>query len=224
MVASAKVNNINFLYKKRSLYGQVVSWAVTYGIILTVLVVLAVILTSYYEYHWTKQLYDTNQAINAAAANISAQHDFEYQFLLTQQKLDLYNSLTENEQMDDLFPKLNALTPSGVRINDLTIEPDFVHLIGFAASQNALTQFANNLNATDHYRFDDEQMLTITNLTAQEISQEVDSLTGVTGYKLALNFNYKIEPNPVGSSPTFVNQLTLSPITSLETTPDANLQ
>ena len=84
-------------------------------VVLAALVVVFWLVTGSYLAYRTSERDKLITQVNQVVASLEATRDFERRFIVTRDKLELYGEINTNEKMVDLFPRLSALVPYGVR-------------------------------------------------------------------------------------------------------------
>ncbi len=193
-----KVKNTTLAPSTINLLGQetplqkILSRLVLYLLFAMALIALISLGLAIYKFYLDTKLQASTTQVNQEITAINSQQDFINQFLLVQEKLALYQEVTQEEKIEDLFPKLSVLVPPGLVVYEMNILQDQVTLNCVVADQSILVQFVNNLNLASNYDFGDNQTLTIANTTAQEIAKSDSSSGGTDNYDFSLSFNYTL--------------------------------
>jgi Tfp pilus assembly protein PilN len=185
---------VNFIAVKPDKVSSGLKTSLLVGLVLTALVVVFLLGSSAYLASVKQELVEVNSQIDSTVKNLQASAGVETEYLLVQSKLDLYSTINENEKMADLFPKITAIVPDGIRLQDMTIQPQKVTISCVAENLMAVTQFNNNLLQADGTTFDDGQVLTMTDISFPDVSNDTNRRAGDTlGYNITVTFNYSIK-------------------------------
>jgi len=190
--AKAQDKQINFVPPTFDRLSLGLQMGLTYGVIATIIVIVIIVATSSYELQLQNKLSKLNSQIEEKAQELVSMKSFECKFLETQEKLELYSQISNDEKMAELFPKLAALIPDGVRVKDLIITPDQVEIEGMANNQVSLSQFATNLKHASNLVFDNGQSITVGDPNLREIVKNPDQLGNDTGYNFSIHFYYNV--------------------------------
>lgn len=172
-------------------------------VILAALVVIFWLSTSSILAYKAKQKQELQAEVNQAVASLKATSEFERDYIVVSDKLSLYQEIDESEKIIDLFPRLSALVPGGVRLQDMSIGQQTVVITAVSDDLNTLTLFYNNLQMADGTLMADGQRFKLKDLTYRDVSKDTNGLsTGSDGFVMSFTFNYLIEaaPSPSPSS------------------------
>lgn len=164
-------------------------------VVLAALVVVFWLATGSYLAYRTSERDKLITQVNQVVASLEATRDFERRFIVTRDKLELYGEININEKMVDLFPRLSALVPYGVRLQSMSIAPQTVIITALSNDLNSLTLFYNNLQTADGSLLDDGQRFKLKDLTYRDVSKDSSNqIAASDGYVMSFTFNYLIEP------------------------------
>jgi Tfp pilus assembly protein PilN len=192
--SNSVASSVNFVAVKPDKVSTALKQSLVVGLGLTLLVVVFLLGSSGYLASAKQDLTEVNGQIDGVVRSLEATANFEQSFLLVQSKLDLYSTINQNEKMADLFPKITAIVPDGVRLQDMTIQPQSVNITCLTNDLTAMTQFYNNLQLANGTTFDDGQVLEMTDIDVRNVSNDTNQRIGEDlSYNLTVTFNYSIK-------------------------------
>lgn len=204
-----KKPGINFVAIALDAWQVALQRLVVLVVILAALVVVFWLSTSSFLAYKSKQKQDLQTAVNQVVASLKATSEFERAYIVVSDKLSLYQEIDESEKMIDLFPRLSALVPDGVRLQDMSIGQQTVIITAVSDDLNTLTLFYNNLQMADGTLMADGQRFKLKDLTYRDVSKDTSGLSaGSAGFIMSFTFNYLIEaaepmaPETQSSNPT----------------------
>ena len=118
---------------------------------------------------------------------------FESKFLATKQKLTRYGQLADDEKMVSFFQILAALTPPGVQILTLRVEPHSAEITSFVADKKAYSDLAANIWSVNNATFPDGKKLIIDEVSFPDVAMAHNSASGAEGLNVTWGFSYTIE-------------------------------
>ena len=68
-----------------------------------------------------------------------------------QAKIEQYQQIEQESNIVESFANLSAVTPEGIQLSDLTIEPASVTITGVSLSQSAFNTFVTNLQLSPDF-------------------------------------------------------------------------
>ncbi|MEN8253272.1 MAG: PilN domain-containing protein, partial [Patescibacteria group bacterium] len=92
-----------------------------------------------------RQVTDLNEEIFQKQIIIESYGPLENDVRALQKKIDEYKQVEQKENLSNVFPTLQSLTPRGILYDELKISARKIELLGSASSQNSFSIFANNL-------------------------------------------------------------------------------
>lgn len=134
-----------------SLLGRVLKWALSVGRYLVIFTELVVIVSFATRFTLDRQVTDLNDALNQKKLIIESYGSLEEQFRTVQSKLTDSKQIDQQINIADAFPKLTAIVPRDISLDELTLTTDSVYLSGTAPSQNSLNLFLNNLQVSKDF-------------------------------------------------------------------------
>jgi hypothetical protein len=193
-----KQGEVNFIQTGLDLTTGILRKLMLGGVVVVAIVVVGLIGVSFYQASLDKELSGVKAQMNAVAASLKATNEFENEFLAVQDKLLVYSDINDNEKMTDLFPKLSALIPDDVRLQDLIIYPDSVELICVGSDVLSVARFKANLEilgSGEGIEFEDGQRMILGNVEFKDVTKsdaKSESNAGA-GFNQVVTFNYSIK-------------------------------
>lgn len=174
-------------------------------LVITVVTLMAWILCGW-EYYLQRRLDRTNRELNDLAAQVETKMEervgvtddypgirFESKFLATKQKLTRYGQLADDEKMVSFFQILGALTPPGVQILTLRVEPHSAEITSFVADKKAYSDLAANIWSVNNATFPDGKKLIIDEVSFPDVAMSHNNSNGAEGLNVTWGFSYTIE-------------------------------
>lgn len=134
-----------------SLLGRTLKWALSVGRYLVIFTELVVIISFATRFSLDRQVTDLNEALNQKKLVTESYGELENSFRVIQTKLTDSKQIDQQINIADAFPKLTAIVPREVQLDELTLTTDTVFLSGTAPSQNTLNLFLNNLQVSKDF-------------------------------------------------------------------------
>jgi Tfp pilus assembly protein PilN len=134
-----------------SLLGRTLKWALSVGRYLVIFTELVVIISFATRFTLDRQVTDLNDALNQKKLVIESYGELESTFRTIQTKLTDSKQIDQQINIADAFPKLTAIVPREVQLDELTVTADSVFLSGSAPSQNTLNLFLNNIQVSKDF-------------------------------------------------------------------------
>ena len=131
--------------------GKVLRWALSVGRYIVIFTELVVIISFATRFSLDRQNTDLNNSIHQKEAIISSYGDLEQKVRTAQQKIEQYQQIEQQTNLSDVFPRLSAITPRDVRLDQLIIKPTNVSLEGTTLSQASLNLLISNLQLTKEF-------------------------------------------------------------------------
>ncbi len=119
-----------------SLVGKFLLWALSIGRYIVVFTELIVILSFLSRFSLDRQLTDVNEEIVRQKAIIQSYGDLENRIRRIQQQVSLVNKVDESLYSPDLMSMLSGVTPTDVRLTELTVSENTVLITGQALTSN----------------------------------------------------------------------------------------
>ena len=197
--------SINFITVKKDHMAAGLQIAINWGLVITILVAIALWVSTGVEYYLRRTLNDLNTNVASIGSEVLNRKDqlkgnnirFESKYLAISQKLNRYYLLANDEKMVDLFGILSAILPDGMRATTLTIQPHSVRIVFFVSGDEeyqALVDFAANLQwLATNSSFQDGKKLIMEEPAIGEIAMASDRASGGTGLEMSFSFDYSIE-------------------------------
>lgn len=132
--------------------GKVLKWALSIGRYIVIFTELVVIISFVTRFSLDVQVTDLNEAINQKQVIIESYGDLESEVRAVQKKIDQYNQVAQQTNLADIFPELSQITPSDVKLDELSITPGTVSMQGVATTNASLNTFINNLQLAPNFR------------------------------------------------------------------------
>lgn len=151
----AKSRPINLLPQEEfesSVLGRVLRWAMgTFRII--VIVTEMVVMGAFLSRFWLDaQNSDLNDQVKTAAAEISAQADFENQFRQVQTRLKIFKDISANAQSSKKLDLIASKIPSDIVLSSVTISSTSSDIKGNSGSETSIAQLISNLKAEPTFK------------------------------------------------------------------------
>jgi Tfp pilus assembly protein PilN len=193
-----KHGGVNFIQSGLDRTTDILRKLMVWGVVTVALVVVSLIGVSFYQASLDKELSGVKAQMNIAAASLKATSEFENEFLAVQDKLLVYSDINDDEKMMDLFPKLSALIPDDVRLQDLIIYPDSVELICIGNDVLSVARFKANLEilgSGEGIEFEDGQRMILGNVEFKDVtkSDTKSESNAAAGFNQVVTFNYSIK-------------------------------
>jgi hypothetical protein len=193
-----KQGEVNFIQPSSDLITNILRKLMLGGVVVVALVVVGLVGVSFYQASLDKKLSEVKAQMNVAAVSLKATSEFENEFLAVQDKLLVYSDINDDEKMMDLFPKLSALIPDDVRLQDLIIYPDSVELICVGNDVLSVARFKANLEilgSGEGIEFEDGQRMILGNVEFKDVTKsDVKSESNAAaGFNQVVTFNYSIK-------------------------------
>ena len=152
---SGKKKSINLLPKdafESSGVGVVLSWALAFGkwaVIGTQLVVMSAFL---WRFTLDRQLTNLRKDIAQEKAVIQSYEQIEAEFTATQQRVNFaQDSLTKQKGLKEGLTTLQALTPSDVWYDRVTISPETISFTAYSSSLNGFGRFLSAVQSRPEF-------------------------------------------------------------------------
>lgn len=146
----AKNKSINLLPQEEfdaSVLGRTLKWAMgsfRIIVILTEMVVMAAFLSRFWL---DAQNSDLDSSIKVAAAQISAQSDFEKEFRGVQKKLSIFKQITSVPTNSGKIDLVSSKIPSDLLLTSINMQDNLIQIKGTAVSEVSVAQFISNLKS-----------------------------------------------------------------------------
>lgn len=134
-----------------SLLGRTLKWALSVGRYLVIFTELVVIISFATRFTLDRQVTDLNDALNQKKLVIESYGQLDETFRAIQTKLTDSKQIDQQINIADAFPKLVAIVPRDVQLDELTVTTESVFLSGSAPSQNTLNLLLNNLQVSKDF-------------------------------------------------------------------------
>ncbi len=131
--------------------GKVLQWALSVGRYIVIFTELIVIISFVTRFSLDRQVTDLNESIYQKQTVINSYGDLEENVKEVQQKIEQYKQISQQTNIAEVFPKLSAITPTSIRLDELTIKTDTVSLAGTAYSNESLSLLINNLQLSSDF-------------------------------------------------------------------------
>ncbi len=131
--------------------GKILRWALTVGRYIVIFTEIVVIFSFATRFSLDRQVTDLNDSIHQKESIINSFGDLEAQVRLAQNKIDQYQQVAQQTNLSDIFPVLSRITPSDVKLEQLSIRPDGINLSGTTLSQSSFNILINNLQLTPEF-------------------------------------------------------------------------
>jgi Tfp pilus assembly protein PilN len=140
--------SINLLENKNKTLDLIVSWALTIGRALVILVELVALGAFLYRFSLDNQLQDLRTKVKQEQAIVAYQSASESKYRNLQDRLALISSVSKaSTQNLKVFKDIVALTPSGVTYTTLDLSPTQAQIAATVNSVTALSDFIDKLKA-----------------------------------------------------------------------------
>jgi Tfp pilus assembly protein PilN len=131
--------------------GKLLKWALSIGRYIVIFTELVVILSFVTRFSLDRQVTDLNDALFQKQTLIESYGDLEANVREAQAKIDQYQQISQQSNIAEIFPKLSAITPRDVTLDELVIKPGSVTLSGLTQSQNSLSLLINNIQLSPDF-------------------------------------------------------------------------
>lgn len=134
-----------------SVIGRTLKWALSAGRYIIIFTELIVILSFIARFTLDRQVTDLNSDITKNISLIESYGTLENDFRGIQDKINHIETLERENNIVEVFPQLTAVTPDGINLESLNIQPDSVTIAGNTLSQNAFNLFVTNLQLSPDF-------------------------------------------------------------------------
>lgn len=134
-----------------SVIGRTLKWALSAGRYIIIFTELIVILSFIARFTLDRQVTDLNSDITKNISLIESYGTLENDFRGIQDKINHIETLERENNIVEIFPQLTAVTPDGINLESLNIQPDSVTIAGNTLSQNAFNLFVTNLQLSPDF-------------------------------------------------------------------------
>lgn len=131
--------------------GKVLQWSLSVGRYIVIFTELIVIISFITRFSLDRQVTDLNESIYQKQTIINSYGDLEANLKEAQQKIEQYKQISQQSNIAEVFPKLSAITPTSIRLDELTIKTETINLAGTAYSNSALSLLINNLQLSPDF-------------------------------------------------------------------------
>jgi len=131
--------------------GKILKWALSIGRYIVIFTELIVILSFVTRFSLDRRVTDLNDALFQKQTLIESYGDLEANVRQTQDKIDQYQQIEQQSNIAEVFPKLSAITPRDVTLDELVVKSDSVTLSGLTQSQNSLSLLINNIQLSPDF-------------------------------------------------------------------------
>jgi Tfp pilus assembly protein PilN len=140
--------SINLLENKSKTLDLIVSWALTIGRVLVIIVELVALGAFIYRFSLDNQLQTLQTKIKQEQAIVAYQKDSESKYRNLQDRLALISSVSKATAGNlKIFNDIIALTPNGLTLNNFTLSEGKIQLEGNTNSVFILSNFIDQLKA-----------------------------------------------------------------------------
>lgn len=154
-MAAPKPKKINLLVKEgfeNSQIGKILSWLLTVGRAIVIVVELIVILAFLSRFWLDRQLTDLAEANNTKRAQIEASQTFEQNFKSLQARLAVVKQIDNARLLPSVYIKEAAkLLPQDVILLDISFNQNKFAFSGISASEAGLAGFIKALEKSDKF-------------------------------------------------------------------------
>ncbi len=134
-----------------SIIGRSLRWALSAGRYIVIFTELVVIASFATRFTLDRQVTDLNQELLQKEYIIESYGSLESKFRSVQRKIDEYEQIEQENNITEAFPNLSAVTPQGIQLTDLTIEPTSITASGLSTTQSAFNLFVTNLQISPDF-------------------------------------------------------------------------
>jgi len=131
--------------------GKVLKWGLSVGRYIVIFTELIVIVSFIARFSLDRQVTDLNDKINQKKNIVESYGDLESNYRILQKKIEDYKQVEQQTNIAEIFPKLSAITPNEIRLEELRVKQDSVSLGGLALSQNALNILITNMQLSSDF-------------------------------------------------------------------------
>ena len=132
-------------------FGKLLKWALSVGRYIVIFTELVVILSFITRFSLDRQVTDLNEKINQSKIIIESYGELETSIRSIQKQLDIYEQVSQETNIADIFPVMSRITPRDVRLNELAIKQNEVVFSGQALSQSAFNTLVTNLELSPEF-------------------------------------------------------------------------
>ena len=152
----AKKQNYNFNLVPQDPFfetglGRFFNWSLNVGRYIVIFTEMVVIASFASRFVLDRQITDLNDSIHQKQMIIQSQSQFESEFRLAQSKIQNLQQLQQQSNLAEVFPLLQQIMPSELRLNRLSIKQQTLNGEGVALSNRALNTFISNLQLSPHF-------------------------------------------------------------------------
>lgn len=134
-----------------SFLGRTLRWALSAGRYIVIFTELVVIASFATRFTLDRQVTDLNQELLQKEYIIESYGSLESNFRTIQAKISEYEQIVQESTITESFENLSTVTPEGIQLTDLIIEPASVNIIGVSFTQSAFNTFVTNLQISPHF-------------------------------------------------------------------------
>ncbi len=134
-----------------SFLGRTLRWALSAGRYIVIFTELVVIASFATRFTLDRQVTDLNQELLQKEYIIESYGSLESNFRTVQAKVDEYKQIEQESNITESFEHLSEVTPQGIQLSSLTIEPASVVITGVSISQSAFNTFVTNLQISPDF-------------------------------------------------------------------------
>ena len=156
MSAKNKDTRINLIPKdefESTTAGRILTWMVSSFRIILTLVEVVVMAAFFSRFYLDTRISDLDDEIEAKTAQIQSQSEFEKRFRNIQNRLSIYDSITQKRlNFTNTVNKIASVTPLDVFLKSMSENSDSVSLNGLSPSEISIAQFIFNLESSDNFK------------------------------------------------------------------------
>lgn len=131
--------------------GRFLNWSLNAGRYIVIFTEMIVIASFASRFVLDRKVNDLNESIYQKQMIIQSQAEFENEFRLAQKKISSYQQIDQQINLVEIFPLLQQVVPSEVRLEKLTIKQELISGEGVALSSRAIDYFISNLQLSSHF-------------------------------------------------------------------------
>lgn len=152
---SKKKTKVNLLPQEEfasSIFGRVLTWALSTFRIIVILVELVVVVAFLSRFWLDARVTDLNDEIKQKQAIIESQKNFEQDFRAVQNGLKIFTELTREESMNALIQTTASFLPQDTTLVSFSKSEDGVQIKANALAEGAIAQYIANLKSSDSFQ------------------------------------------------------------------------
>jgi len=132
--------------------GKILRWALSVGRYIVIFTEIIVIISFVSRFTLDRQITDLNNSINQKKNVVESFGELENTIRNTQKVIEQYKQVEQTTEILTIFPALTEVTPPGVTLRQLTIQPNRISITGATFNQESLNTLINNITLSTTFR------------------------------------------------------------------------